>query len=176
MTHQQSCVSADHCDRDRFARSQTGERILNAAIVQANISESYETYLEIFDAFYAGDVEVSSETEKEPIRGRTKVRSLLRNFLVPLHVIAEVSGLSTSIRETPIPGDAPNETHSAWTLDLIGASGANWTLRWCTSRKWRDGRVVYERHYDQQFSGWPLTADDLRFIETKSPAGTRRPS
>ena len=101
MTNQHSFLSADHDDRDLFATSQTGERILNAAIVQAEISESFEEYLEIFDAFYADDVEVSTETEKEPIRGRARVRSLLYNFLVPLHIMAEVGGLSTSIRETP---------------------------------------------------------------------------
>ena len=55
------------------------------AIVQAEISQSFEEYLEIFDAFYVDDVEVSSEIEKEPIRGRARVRSLLHNFLVPLH-------------------------------------------------------------------------------------------
>ena len=72
-----SFLSADHGDRDQFARSQTRERILNAAIVQAEISESFDEHLEIFDAFYADDVEVSSETEKEPIRGKARVRSLL---------------------------------------------------------------------------------------------------
>ena len=176
MTDQHSFVSADHFDRDLYTSSQTGDCVLNAAIVQAEISESFEEYLEIFDAFYADDVEVSTETEKEPIRGRARVRSLLYNFLVPLHIMAEVGGLSTSIRETPIPGDAANETHSAWTLDLFGVSGATCTLSWCISRKWKDARVVYERHYDQQLSGGPLTFDDLRFNGAKSPAGFRRPS
>src|SRR6266849_3677111 len=168
MTNQHSFVSADHGDRDGFTRSQTGERILNAAIVQAEISESFEEYLEIFDAFYADDVEVSSETEKEPIRGKSRVRSLLFNFLVPLHVMAEVGGLSTSIRVTAIPGDAPEETHSAWTLHLVGVSGATCTLSWCTLRKWNGSRVVYERHYDHQQSGGPLTVDDFEFNAAKS--------
>src|SRR5258708_3114832 len=41
-----------------------------------------------------------------------------------------------SIRETAIPGDIASETHSAWTLDLIGVSGATCTLRWYTLRRW----------------------------------------
>jgi hypothetical protein len=176
MTNQHSFVSADHGSRDRFARPQTAERILNAAIVQAEISESFEEYLEIFDAFYADDVEVSSETGKEPIRGKARVRSLLYNFLVPLHVMAEAGGLSTSIRETPILGDAPNETHSAWTLDLVGVSGATCKLSWCTLRKWNGSRVAYERHYDHQQSGGPLTLDDFEFNAYKPAAGFRRPS
>ena len=167
MTNQNSLISAEHGDRDQFARSQTVERVLNAAIVQAEISESYEEYLEIFDAFYADDVEVSSETEKEPIRGKARVRSLLYNFLFPLHVMAEVGGLSMSIRETAIPGDAPKETHSAWTLNLAGVSGASCTLSWCTLRKWNGSRVVYERHYDHRQSGGPLTSDDFEFNKTR---------
>src|SRR5260370_6208521 len=128
MTKEQSFVCADHIDRDPFISSQTRERTLNAAIVQANISESFEEYFEIFDAFYADDIQVSSETAEEPIRGKARVRSLLANFLVPLHVMAEVGGLLISIRQTAIHGDAANETHSAWTLDLVGVSGRTCTL------------------------------------------------
>jgi hypothetical protein len=175
MTNQHSFFS-DRLDRDLFTSSQTRERLLNAAIVQAEIGRSFEEYLEIFDVFYADDVEVSSETAKEPIRGKAKVRSLLFNFLFPLHVMAEVGGLSISIRETPIPGDAPNETHSAWALDLIGVSGATCTLSWCTLRKWNGSRIVYEGHYDHQQSGDPLTLDDFEFNAAKHAAGFRRPS
>src|ERR1700731_5224612 len=101
MTKEPSFVSADHIDMDPFISSQTRERTLNAAIVQAHISKSFEEYLEIFGAFYADDVEVSSERAEEPIRGKARVRSLLANFLVPLHVRAEVGGVLISIRQTP---------------------------------------------------------------------------
>ena len=75
--------------------------------------------------------------------------------------MAEVGGLSISIRETPIPGDVADETQSAWTLKLVGVSGATCTLSWCTLPKWNGSGVAYERHYDQQQSGGPLTFDDL---------------
>ena len=176
MTNQHSFVSSDRFDRDLYTSSKTAERILNAAIVRAEITESFEEYLEIFDECYADDVEVSSETERAPIRGKAKVRSLLFNFLVPLHVMAEVGGLSISIRETAIPGDTASETHSAWTLDLIGVSGATCTLRWYTLRKWNGSRVVYERHYDHQQIGAPLTFDDLSFNASNSAGGLRQPS
>src|SRR6266849_7303313 len=110
MTKEQSFVFADHIDRDPFTSSQTQERALNAAIVQANISESFEEYIEIFDAFYDDNIQITSETGEESIRGKARVRSLLSNFLVPLHVMAEVGGLSISIRETAIHGDAADET------------------------------------------------------------------
>jgi hypothetical protein len=168
MTKEQGFISAYRIDVDPFMSSQTQERALNAAIIQANISESFEEYLEIFDAFYDDDIEVSSETAKEPIRGKARVRSILANFLVPLHVMAEVGGLSMSIRRTAIAGDVADERHSAWTLELVGVSGRTCTVSWCTLRKWNGSRVVYEYHYDEQQNGGPLTSDDLNFNGAKA--------
>ena len=89
--------------------------------------------------------------------------SLLLNFLVPLHVMAEVGGLAISIKETMISGDAANEIHSAWTLNIVGVSGKTCTLNWRALRKWNGSRVLYEHHYDLQRTGEPLTFDDLGF-------------
>jgi hypothetical protein len=163
MTKEHSFVAGDYSDRDLYVSSRIQERALNSAIIRAEISASFEGCLEIFDAFYADDIEASSETREEPIRGKDRVRSLLTNFLVPLHVMAEVGGLSISICQTTIPGDIADETHSAWTLDLVGVSGRTCTVTWRTLRKWRDSLVVYEHHYDEQQNGGPLTSDDLSF-------------
>src|SRR5260370_15117204 len=105
MSKEHSLVAGDYSDRDLYASSRTREHALNSAIIRAEISESFEEYLEIFDAFYADDIEVSSETGEEPIRGKDRVRSLLATFLVPLHVMAEVGSLLISIRQTAIRGD-----------------------------------------------------------------------
>ena len=106
MIDQHGLVSADHLERDLYTSALTRERALNGAIVQAEISRSFEEYLDIFDAFYADDIEVSNETGDEPIQGKARVRSLISNFLIPLHIMAEIGGLSISIRETAVPGDA----------------------------------------------------------------------
>jgi hypothetical protein len=176
MTNELSFISTDNLDQDPYTSSQTRERALNVAIIQANISESFEEYLEIFDEFYADDIEVGSETEEEPIRGKARVRSFIANFMVPLHVMAEIGGLLISIRQTAIPGDAAGETHSAWTLELVGVSGRSCTVSWRALRKWNRSRVVYEYHYDHQQSGGPLTSVDLSFNAATSAAGFRRPS
>ncbi len=168
MSTQSSFFSADH-DDDPYASSHVGERALNRAIVTAEISRSFEEYLEIFERFYAEDIEVSSATSTEQIRGKARVSSLLCNFLVPLHIMAEIGGVSISIRQITMPGDAAGETHSAWTLDLVGATGRSCTLSWRTLRRWKDSLVVYERHYDEQQSGGPLTEDDLRFGDALNP-------
>ena len=97
------------------------------------------------------------------------MRSVLANFLVPLHVMAEVGGLSISIRQTAIAGDVANETHSAWTLDLVGVSRRTCTVTWRALRKWNGSRVVYEHHYDEQQNGDPLTSDDLSFNTANLP-------
>jgi hypothetical protein len=176
MANKFSSVPAKNLNRDSYASSQSRERALNAAIAEAEISQGYEQYLEIFDAFYADDVEVSSETQEEPIRGKAAVRSLLTSFLFPLHVMAEVSGLLVSVRHATIPADAAVETHSAWTVDLVGVSGTTCTLSWRVFRKWRRSRVVYEHHYDQQQIGGPLTLNGLSFNAAKHALGAQRPS
>src|SRR5262252_6411185 len=171
---EESFVPAGHFDRDRYTSSQTRERALNAAIVQADISESFEEHLGIFEAFYADDIEVSSETQEEVIRGKPRVRALLFNFLVPLHVLAEIGGLQVSIRHTAIPGDVADHAYSEWTLELVGASGTASTLSWRALRKWNGSRVVYEHHYDLRQSGGPLTMADLSFDGTKPAPGEKQ--
>ena len=90
--------------------------------------------------------------------------------------MAEIGGLSIQIRESPIHGDTADETHSAWSVDLIGVSGRTCKLAWCILRRWADSRVVYERHYDHQQTGGPLTGDDLRLSPSPASLGNQRPS
>ena len=172
MITQQHLASTNRANRDLYAR----EKVLNSAIIAADISSGWEAYLEIFDAFYADRVEVSNGTENGPVFGRERIRAILLRFLVPIHVMAEIGGLSVQIRETPIPGDTADETHSAWSVDLIGMSGRTCQISWCTLRRWADSRVVCEHHYDHQQTGGPLTFDDLRLSPSSASVGDQRPS
>jgi hypothetical protein len=172
MSVQHYFAPGDQWDRDLYAR----ERVLNSAIIAADISRGWEEFLEIFDAFYADDVEVTADTETGPIRGKERIRALLFNFLAPLHVMVEIGGLAIDVRASPIHGDMPDETHSAWSVNLIGVSGRACILNWCTFRRWADSRVVYERHYDHQQSGGPLTGDDLSLNQSLATLGYGRPS
>ena len=171
MSVQYHLARSGQADRDLYAR----ERVLNSAIIAADISEGWEEYLEIFDAFYADDVEVTTEAETSAVRGKKRIRTLLFNFLAPLHVMAEIAGLSVRIRESPIHGDSADETHSAWSVELTGVSGRTCQISWCTLRRWHDSRVVYERHYDHQQTGGPLTFDDLRLSSSPASVGDQRP-
>ncbi len=173
MSYESTLVSVDHSNHGLYANSRIGDRALNAAIIQADISRGFEEYLEIFNTFYADDVEATSDTDEEPVRGKASLRSVLLNFLIPLHVMAEVGGLSVSIREAAIPGDAADETHSAWTLELVGASGKTCTLTWRTLRRWDGAHVVYEHHYDHKQIGGPLMSDDLSVDATESDGRLR---
>jgi hypothetical protein len=172
MSAQHHLAFGGQADRDLYAR----ERVLNSAILAADISQGWEEHLEIFDAFYADDVEVTADTETGPIRGKECIRGLLFNFLAPLHAMVEISGLSICVRESAIHGDTAGETHSAWSVDLIGVSGRTCNLAWCTLRRWADSRVVYERHYDHQQTGGPLTGDDLSQDLPLALLGGHRPS
>src|SRR5580692_11074193 len=119
-------VSVNRADRDLCAR----EKVLNSAIIAADISSGWEEYLQILDAFYADRVEVSDGTESGSVVGRERIRALLLKFLVPIHVMAEIGGLSVQIRESPILGDTADETHSAWSVELIGVAGRTCQISW----------------------------------------------
>ena len=64
MANRHSFVSSDRFDHDLYTSSKTAERVLNAAIVRAEITEGFEEYLEIFDAFYGDHVEVSTKPRR----------------------------------------------------------------------------------------------------------------
>ena len=172
MITQQHLASIKRADRDLYAR----EKVLNSAIIAADISSGWEECLEIFGAFYADHFEASDGTESGAVFGREQIRALLFKFLAPLHVMAEIGGLSIQIRESPIRGDTADERHSAWSVDLIGVSGRTCQISWCTLRRWADSRVVYERHYDHQQIGGPLTGDDLRMGLSPASLADQRPS
>jgi hypothetical protein len=176
MTDEHNVVAVSRFDGDAYKSSQAAELTLNAAILRAEIAGNYEEFLEIFETFYADDVEVSSEDSRETIHGKERVRTLLFNFLIPFHVMAEIGGLLVSIRQTAIPGDVAVETHSAWTLELVGVSGTTCTLKWRVLREWHGSRVVYEHHYDQQQIGRPLTFNDLSFNSANPLPSVRKPS
>jgi hypothetical protein len=169
-----SNAATDLFNSDLYSNSQIVESALNAAIVHADISRSFEEFLAIFDRFYAEDIEATSDIGGEPVRGKAGVCSVLLNFLIPLHVMVEVGGLSLSVRETAIPGDVAGETHSAWRLELAGVSGNTCTLDWRTFRKWNGAHVIHEHHYDHKQIGGPLTSEDLNFNAFIPPDGLRR--
>src|SRR6202166_3373400 len=172
MSTQQHFASVNYAEHDLYAR----ERVLNSAISGADISRGWEEYLEIVDAFYADHVGVTDGTESGEVFGRERIRALLFKFFLPLHVMAEIGGLSIQIQESPIHGDIADETHSAWSVDLTGVSGRTCKLAWCTLRRWSDSRVVYERHYDHRQTGGPLTGDDLRLNSSPASFVDQRPS
>ena len=138
MSTQHHFAPGDQSDRDLYAR----ERVLNSAIIAADIGRGWEEYLEIFDAFYAENIEVVADKETGPIRGKERIRALLFNFLAPLHVMVEIGGVA----------------------------------KWCTLRRWADSHIVYERHYDHQQRGGPLTGDDLSLNQSLATLGYGRPS
>src|SRR3984957_21159614 len=150
---EQPLITVDRFQGDVYSSSQAAERALNGAILRAEIGRGYEEFLEIFEKFYADDVEVGSEESRATIRGKDSVRSLLLNFLAPLHVMAEVAGISVFVQQTAVPRDTANETHSAWRLDIAGASGKRSILKWYAVRRWGGARGGDEHHYAQQQIG-----------------------
>ena len=174
MTYENNLMTVSQFDGNAYKNSQAAEQTLNAAILRAEIAT--KSFLEIFDKFYADDVEVSSEDSPETIRGKERVRPFLLNFLVPLHVMTEIAGLSMSVQLTQVPRDGAHETHSEWRIDFTGVGGRRCTLKWYAIRRWSASRFVYEHHYGHEQIGGPLTQDDLNLNWGRSEVGFPSPS
>jgi len=153
-----SAVLDPSSSADNAARA---ERELNTAIVSADISASYEEFLAIVDRFYADDVELRSDSTPKPLIGRSRFKSLLMGFLMPVHVMAEIGGLSVSVNERPIAGDSLDEQHSQWSLELVGVTGRAVRVRWSVQRRWKQSRVVREYYYDHHQEGEALGLSDF---------------
>src|SRR5262249_2702599 len=159
MTNSHRTLLDPRSSADSAARA---ERELNTAIVSADISASYEEFLAIVDQFYADDVELRSDSSPEPLIGRARLKSLLVGFLVPVHIMAEIGGLSVSVSERPIASDSLDEQHSQWSVDLVGETGRAVQVSWSVRRRWKQSRVVREYHYDHHQEGEALGLIDLR--------------
>ena len=132
MTKEHSFVAGDYCDRDLYTSSRTRERALNSAIVRAEISESFEEYLEIFDAFYADDIEVSSETGEEPIRDMGKFPLADKDSM--LCAIVEIEEVRRDMN--------PDFTEHLADCERFD-EGHFWKQRRAFEKKWRDPDDVY---------------------------------
>jgi hypothetical protein len=110
-------------NKEQSSKVAEAELDLNNALVNADISNGYEEYLALFDHFYDENVEVACDSSPDPLVGRARVLPVVFNFLMPLHVMAEIGGLSVRLRYTPLFSDRPEEQHAAWSLDLVGATG-----------------------------------------------------
>ena len=126
---------------------------LNAAITAASINDSFESYLDILDAFYSEDVQVILGEGTEPVCSRDDLRSRLSEFLAPIHIMAEVGGLSVTVQSTAVPAPDGAGTDSKWEAKFRAASGLARTFSWSLQRRWKEGRVNYERHYDHHVVG-----------------------
>ena len=75
MIDEHNLVLFSRSEGDAYKSSQAAELSLNAAILRAEIARSYEEFLDIFETFYADDVEVSREDLQEMIRGKARSTS-----------------------------------------------------------------------------------------------------
>src|SRR5258708_29930717 len=151
MTKSRSMAAQDTTSSSGI--SARAERALNAAILDADISRSYEEFIEIVDKFYAEDVEVRSDSASDALIGREHVKSMLVTVLVPIHVMAEIQGLSVRVAGKPIASDSIDHRHSQWSLELVGVTGRAVRLGWSVRRRWKNSRVVDEYYYDQHQEG-----------------------
>ena len=125
MTKEHSFVAGDYSDRDLYASSRTQERALNSVIVRAEISKSFEEYLEIFEAFYA-----ERHRGKQRNRGRTD----------------SWKGQS-ALALGQLPGSASRDVQNRWPIDIHPTDRDSW--RSCRRDAFRvDARPVRDVRQD----------------------------
>jgi len=146
------------------------EHTLNAALAGPHIGAEYEEWLAIVDRFYAEHVQVSSDVIPGRLIGRSRVKQALLKILAPLHTFVEEDHASVSLRCMPIYADRHDEHHSAWSLEIVGASGRRATVRWCVRRIWRRGLVVHEHFYENDMNGQALAVDELWVAVPAAPS------
>jgi hypothetical protein len=150
-------------NEEQSSKVAEAELDLNNALVNADISNGYEEYVALFEHFYDENVEVASDSNPAPLIGQARVLPVILRFLMPLHMVAEVGGLVVRLRYTPLFSDKREEQHADWSLDLVGATGRSVMVSWSSARRWKDARVIYERHSDHRQFGEALTMIDLDF-------------
>jgi hypothetical protein len=150
-------------DAEDPSRTIASERVLNGAIVAADISQSFEEYVEIFDHFYAEDIEGTTDAAEESVHGKAAVPTRLAGFLVPLHVFAEIGGESVSIQSSPIREDRPDEAYLTWPLQLRGLTGTTCTVTWSSRRRWLRGASYRNITMTTDGSASHLRLGTLRF-------------
>jgi hypothetical protein len=146
------------------------EQTLNTVIAELRIGQGFEEWLATVDRFYAEHVQVSSDATPGRLIGRARVKLALLKMVAPLHLFADADIRSVSLRCMPIYADRHNEHHSAWSLEIVDASGRRATVRWCVRRIWRRGLVVHEHFYENDMNGETLAVDDLWIPAPATPA------
>src|SRR5277367_1198857 len=77
-------------NKEQSSKVAEAELDLNNALVNADISNGYEEYLALYDHFCDENVEVASDSNPDPLVGKARVLPIIFNFLMPLHVMAEI--------------------------------------------------------------------------------------
>ena len=94
--------------------------------------------LEAFEAYYDDSV-VMQEGTQPPREGKQANREYERQFFAS---IAEFHG--AELHASAVNG---NHSYSEWTFDVTFKDGTRVTNTQVAARKWRDGKVVWERFY-----------------------------
>ena len=152
------------------------EHALNAALAGLHIGPGYEEWLAIVDGFYAEQVQVSSDATPGRLVGKARVKHALLKMLASLHAFSGEDSTSVSLRWMLMSGDRSNEYHSAWSLEIVGASGRNAAVRWCVRRIWRHGLVAHEHFYENDVNGQAFAVDADVFALEPIAAQERLPA
>lgn len=97
--------------------------------------------VEAFERFYHEEV-VMEENTSEATKGKGANRRREQRFY------AAVSEMRATLLASAGLGDV---TFSEWDYDILFKNGARWKITETAVRRWRDGKIIHERFYHENF-------------------------
>lgn len=146
---------------DNNETSRARDKALNDAILQSNISFDFLPFIELCHHHYADEVDLVLDQGPRRTIARDSLEGMLMDFLLPIHLIAEMGGVQVSVNACQIPSDSSDEQRSSWFVELLAKNGTRHTISWKTMRTWIGGKVVAEQLYDQSHEGPAIQFSDL---------------
>jgi hypothetical protein len=148
------------------------DKALNEAILSNDISFDFLPFIDLCHRHYADEVDLSFSEGPRRTVAKDSLQGMLMDFLLPIHLIAEMGGVEVIVEAQHIANDTPDQQHTCWSIELLAKTGTRLVMSWKTMRIWVAGKVVAEHFYDQSSEGSAIQYSDLelkRFDATYFP-------
>jgi len=144
------------------------ERLLNEAILRVDARDTDFRVLAEVAEFYADDLKASIERRTVSSIGPHAVWSRVKSLVRPVFNLKNVNSVLILLRAEETHSTSPETTSTEWTLEAdLGFSKS--VFRWRSSRHWRNGLIVRERHFEiDQSIAWISVGDLQHPSETRN--------
>lgn len=112
------------------------DKELNDAILNCDISSDFLPFIELCHRYYADEIDWSVDESPRRTIARDELQGMLMEFLLPIHLVAEMGGVQVNVEACEIASDTPDQQHSSWSVEFLAKSGTRHAISWKTMRTW----------------------------------------